>query len=114
MLPAVLICTCAPTIAAENYALTLYPPLRLISAAGLPLDKTLAQRYRMPEKHNKKRTAASLLKAGSAQAVRSMLFSLGMMMAYLITNRMSLLLPALALAFIALLSKMHTPQETLF
>lgn len=113
-IPMALICTALPEAAADQYASSLTPPFRLIAADTLPFDKSLADAY--PHKGNpkKKRTAFTLLKAGSKRAVRCMLFSFGLMVYYLLTGQRPLLLPSLVLAFFAVLSKAFKEEQTLF
>lgn len=112
--PGVLIYTTAPSEHVRNYAQTLYPALRLVSAESLPLDKSLENRFTMPGPIKKQRLAVALLHTGAGHAMRCMLYSFGMIVLYLITFERSILYPALALSFLSVILKERKESDVLF
>ena len=112
----VLLCVCGATDAAQTYAASLQPPLRLLDLRTLPLPDELL--HSEPARRIKKQR-------GLAQALTNMLnpartlryLTLGalLLLVYLLTDRLTALFPALMLVLLALLSKRRTsPRETLF
>lgn len=112
----VLICTGGVTAEAQAYAEALSPPVRLLDAHQLPLPEALMQSQ--PAKQaQKQRRAASILAMAlrPTLTLRYVLLSILLLLVYLITDRLSALLPALALQLLALLSKGgSSAQEALF
>jgi hypothetical protein len=111
-----LVCPGGASREAMEYAAALTPPLKLIPAGDLPLPAALLGSAPAKEAQ-KRRTAASVLAMvfRPAQALRYMMLGFALVVAYLLTDRLTCLIPALALVFLALISKgREEPRGELF
>ena len=88
--------------------------MRVLLLSELTYPQELSEMFPQHETKKKKRIAAILLRADDTQAMRCMLFSFGLLFVYLLTERLSILIPALLLAYYALLCKRVQHAETLF
>ncbi len=112
----VLVCPGGMTREAQEYASALTPPLKLISAGELPLPEALLGSVPAKEAQ-KRRTAASILAMilRPAQAARYMMLGFLLIVAYLMTGRLTCLIPALITVFLALICKgRQEPRGELF
>ena len=112
----VLLCVCGATDAAQTYAASLKPPLRLLDLRALPLPDELL-RSEPARRIKKQRGLAQVLTniLNPARALRYLTLGALLLLVYLLTDRLTALLPALMLVLLALLSKRRTsPRETLF
>lgn len=109
---AVMVCAGGVSKEAGAYAQSLTPPLRLIPAQELPLPEGL---YGSPpaQAAQKRRTASSILALmlRPAQALRYMMLSFLLIVAYILTDQLTCLIPALILIFLALISKRRSPSR---
>ncbi|MGN1249505.1 MAG: hypothetical protein ACI4XW_05445 [Candidatus Spyradocola sp.] len=112
----VLLCVCGATDAAQSYAASLLPPLRLLDLRTLPLPNALL--HSEPARYIKKQRGLAQALANVLSPTRALRYlTLGalLLLVYLLTDRLTALFPALVLVLLALLSKRRaSPQETLF
>ena len=112
----VLLCVCGATDAAQTYAASLKPPLRLLDLRALPLpDELLRSEPARRIKQQRGLAQALTNMLNPARALRYLTLGALLLLVYLLTDRLTALLPALLLVLLALLSKRRTsPRETLF
>lgn len=112
----VLLCVCGATDTAQSYAASLQPPLRLLDLRVLPLPDALLHSEPAQRIKNQRGFAQALANALSpARTLRYLTLGALLLLFYLLTGRLTALLPALLLVLLALLSKRrNSVQEDLF
>lgn len=110
-----LICVSGVTADANEYAQTLVPPLKIIQAKDLPLPEALTQTAPAKEAQKQRKASVMTLVLHPAQALRYMMLSFMLIVAFILTDRAACLIPALIMVFLALISKRrNAPKDELF
>lgn len=112
----VLLCSGGAAEDAQSYAEGLSPPLRLVDVRQLPLSEALAKAFASQCEPKQRRTASVIKRMlRPTLALRYVLLSTLLIGMYLLTDRLSVLLPALALQLLALMSRAgNTDNKKLF